>query len=92
MWMSPLSFLGVSVVMFSFLFFVFRTKITSANRIAPDGTPHLAASYLGLFFLPLSYKKRTSGLYGLIHNGAHANSIALDENAASTDHRECHPK
>ena len=28
----------------------------SANRIAPDGTPHSAASHLGLFCLPMSHK------------------------------------
>ena len=27
------------------------------NRIAPDGTPHFAASHLGLFFLPMSHEK-----------------------------------
>ena len=45
---------------FSFLFH-FSMKIMSANRIAnriaPNGTPRLAASYLGLFCLPLSHKK-----------------------------------
>ena len=41
---------------FSFLFH-FSMKIMSANRKAPDGTPHFAASHLGLFFLPVSYKK-----------------------------------
>ena len=30
-----------------------------ANRIAPDGTPHSAASHLGLFCLPMSYKRDT---------------------------------
>ena len=39
-------------------------KIISANRIVPDGTPHFAASHLGLFCLP-SPIKRTPGLYGL---------------------------
>ena len=34
---------------FSFLFH-FSMKIMSANRIAPDGTPHFAASHLGLCF------------------------------------------
>ena len=29
----------------------------SANRIAPDGTPHFAASHLRLFCLPMSHKK-----------------------------------
>ena len=28
-----------------------------ANRIVPDVTPHFAASHLGLFRLPMSYKK-----------------------------------
>ena len=32
----------------------------SANRIAPDGTPRFAASYLGLFCLPMPHKKDTS--------------------------------
>ena len=32
-------------------------KIFSANRIAPDGMPRIAASHLRLFFLPLSHKK-----------------------------------
>ena len=49
---------------FSFLFH-FAMKIMQANRIAPDGTPRLAASHLGLFCLPMSHKKDTSGLYGL---------------------------
>ena len=31
-------------------------KIMSANRIAPDGTPRFAASYVGLFCLPMSQK------------------------------------
>ena len=53
-----------SIVFFSFLFH-FSMKIMSANRIAPDdGTPRFAASYLGLFCLPISPIKRTSGLYG----------------------------
>ena len=37
--------------------FHFLMKIIKANRIAPDGTPHLAASNLGLFCLPMSHKK-----------------------------------
>ena len=41
---------------FSFLFY-FSMKIMKANRIAPDGTPPLAASYLGIFCLPMSHKK-----------------------------------
>ena len=32
-------------------------KFMSANRIAPDGTGRFAASHLGLFCLPMSYKK-----------------------------------
>ena len=32
-------------------------KFMSANRIAPDGIPHFAGSYLGLFCLPMSHKK-----------------------------------
>ena len=41
---------------FSFLFH-FSMKIMSANRIAPDGTPRLAATHLGLFGLPMSHRK-----------------------------------
>ena len=32
-------------------------KILLANRIAPDGTPHTAASHLGLFCLHMYHKK-----------------------------------
>ena len=32
-------------------------QIMSASRIAPDGTPRFAASYLGLFCSPMSRKK-----------------------------------
>ena len=32
-------------------------KFMSANRIAPDGTPHYAASHLGLFCLHMSHRK-----------------------------------
>ena len=36
----------------------FLMKILLANRIAPDGTPHSAASsHLGLFCLPMSHKR-----------------------------------
>ena len=52
-WMSPLSFLGASRVIFHFYF------IMSANRIAPYGTPRFAASHLGLFCLSMSHKKDT---------------------------------
>ena len=34
-------------------------KFMPANRIAPDGMPHFAASHLGLFCLPMSHKKDT---------------------------------
>ena len=37
--------------------FHFSMKISSANRIAPDGTPRFAASHLGLCCLPMSHKK-----------------------------------
>ena len=30
-----------------------------ANRIAPDGTPRVAASHLGIFYLPMPHKKDT---------------------------------
>ena len=35
----------------------FSMKFLCANRIAPDGTPRSAASYLGLCCLPMSHKK-----------------------------------
>ena len=35
----------------------FSMKFLCANRIAPDGTPHSAASHLGLFCLPMSHKR-----------------------------------
>ena len=37
--------------------FHFPMKIMPANRIASDETPRFAASYLGLFCLPMSHKK-----------------------------------
>ena len=37
--------------------FHFSMKLLLANRIDPDGTPHSAASHLGLFCLPMSHKK-----------------------------------
>ena len=41
---------------FSFAFH-FSMKFMKANGMAPDGTPHFAASHLGLFCLPMSHKK-----------------------------------
>ena len=35
----------------------FSMKLLCANRIAPDGTLHSAASHLGLFCLPVSHKR-----------------------------------
>ena len=32
-------------------------KFLCANRIAPDGMPHSAASHLGLFCLPMSHNR-----------------------------------
>ena len=55
-WMSPLSFLRSSGVIFTFLFH-FSMKFMPVNRIAPDGAPRFAASHLGLFCLPMSHKK-----------------------------------
>ena len=49
---------------FSFLFHLLM-KIMSANRKAPDGTPHFSASHLGLFCLPMSHKKDARLIYGL---------------------------
>ena len=37
--------------------FLLSMKIMFANKKAPDGTPRLAGSHLGLFCLPLSHKK-----------------------------------
>ena len=51
-WVSPISLLGTSGVLLNF-YSIFR----EANRIAPDGTPHSAASHLGLYCLPMSHKK-----------------------------------
>ena len=52
---STCIFRGIGSI-FSFSFH-FSMKIMSANRIAPDGTPHFAASHMGLFCLPMSHKK-----------------------------------
>ena len=41
---------------FEFLFH-FSMKFLKADRIAPDGTTHSAASHLGLFCLPMSHKR-----------------------------------
>ena len=53
---SILNFRGSGKVFFKFLFH-FSMKFMSANRIAPDGMPHFAASHLGLFCLPMSHKE-----------------------------------
>ena len=37
--------------------FHFSMKFVKAHRIAPDGMPRFAVSYLGLFYLPISNKK-----------------------------------
>ena len=55
-WINPLSFLGAAGGNFSSLFH-FSMNFMSANRIARDGTPHFAASHLGIFSLPMSHKK-----------------------------------
>ena len=52
---STFSFRGIGRE-FSFLFH-FSMKFVSANRIAPDGTPRIAVSHLGLFCLHMSHKK-----------------------------------
>ena len=67
---------------FSFLFH-FSMKITSANRIIPDGMPRFAAFHLGLFCLPMSHKKdarliwvdymtlqRTDGIFNPSYSGS----------------------
>ena len=48
--------LGASGVILGFLFH-FSMNFLKANRIAPDGTPHSAASHMGLYCLPMSHKK-----------------------------------
>ena len=48
-----------SGVFLAFLFY-FSMKVKVADRIAPDGTPHFAASHLGLLCLPVSHKKDIS--------------------------------
>ena len=42
--MSPISFIGASVVFVHFLFH-FSIKFFQTNRIAPDGTPHNILGY-----------------------------------------------
>ena len=39
------------------------TNFISANRIAPGGTPHFMASYLGLFCLPMPHKNDTKRIW-----------------------------
>ena len=50
--------------------FHFAMKFMQANRIAPDGTPHIAASHLGLFSLPIytymTHKKVHQAYMGLV--------------------------
>ena len=61
-WMSPLSFLGATGIIFHFSMKI----MLQANRIAPYGTPRFAASHLGLFCLPMSHKKDARLIYGFI--------------------------
>ena len=55
--------LGESAVVFKGIrddfvsLFHFSMKVLQANRIAPDGTPHSAASHLGLYCLPMTHIK-----------------------------------
>ena len=39
------------------MFISYSMKLLLANRIATDGTPRSTASHLGLFCLPMSYKR-----------------------------------
>ena len=55
-WTSPFSILGVSCVLFSFLFYFFYIFLL-ANSEDPDQTPRSAASDLGLYCLPRSQKR-----------------------------------
>ena len=54
---SPILFIGAPGVFLFSLLFHFSMKFMLAHNIAPDGTPHSAASHLGLFYLPTSDKK-----------------------------------
>ena len=48
----------VIILKSTFIFMGFRcVQIFDANRIAPDGTPRFAASYMGLFCLPMSHNR-----------------------------------
>ena len=47
----------------SSVLFHFSVKFKLANRIAPDKTPRVAASHLGLLCLPMSHKKRRQAYY-----------------------------
>ena len=55
--------LGESTFIVGDIWSVFEFLLTSmmnflkANRIAPDGTPHSAASHQGLYCLAMSHKK-----------------------------------
>ena len=66
-WMSLLFiFRGIGSI-FSFLFH-FSMKLMQANRIATDGSPHFAASHLGLFSLPMSHRKDTRLILRCMHS------------------------
>ena len=52
----------------------FLMKFLCANRIDPDGTPHSAASHLGLFCLPMSHKKDTRKLLHLLEDEVETHS------------------
>ena len=62
-WVSPFSVLAASGVIFLFLFH-FSMKIMSANIIAPDWTPRVAASHLGVLYWHMSNKKDTRLIMG----------------------------
>ena len=57
-WMSPLSLLGATGVIFSFLFH-FSMKIKLANRKAPDG----------LFILPMSHQNEARLIWVTVVRG-----------------------
>ena len=81
----PLSFLGVLGVIFIYIIFFFISffdAIFCANRIAPDGTPRSVALRLGLYYLPMSHKNGTPGLYELIKHAINCVPDLAPQNVA----------
>ena len=68
---------------FSFLFH-FSIKIILAMRIAPDGTPHFAASRPGLFCVPMSHKKDTGLIWVKVRTYISIERFAIKFQSKST--------